>query len=381
MQREWGDTAKGCHRGRPRIRSSRCGPSVLLPSNFFDSVVEVTSQSVKWLETQFLARYQAEKERLEALRASDLEASAKEQAHQLDRIAKEGLAQVLSRRPKSGQKLLDLVADFVELGSMAILSTGSQRAGDFLNNQLRGRWAERVVASMPLPDLEIIPYGPSGAAMPGEENHRRIVATFGLIHHLEGKRPDLLAFDAAYWHALDPELSARAMTWPERPLDPVDVHVLSEAKFAIEVKSSTWHYAKRRAAGKGPLAITVKDEELATLSLWADRTGVPVLFIQVLFDELYCMSYRRMLAGRDRGYVYQDGDYTLDRARDSDKFVHRFFVDGAPHLCGEVAFPSASTAEVQILGDGSVVPYINLAPAAVISVKPAVIDAEVSYPN
>ena len=82
-----------------------------------------------------------------------------------------------------------LIREFLELGAKAILSTGAQRSGDFLNNQLRGRWAEDVVVSMWLPDLHLVAFGPSGAAMPGHEDHRRIITTFREIELVEGKRP------------------------------------------------------------------------------------------------------------------------------------------------------------------------------------------------
>src|SRR4051812_40198296 len=74
--------------------------------------------------------------------------------------------------------------------------------GDFLNNQLRGQWAERVAVSLPVPGLHLVEFGPSGAAMPGEEDHRKVIMTFKEISLLEGKRPDLLAFDTEVWDGL-----------------------------------------------------------------------------------------------------------------------------------------------------------------------------------
>jgi hypothetical protein len=68
----------------------------------------------------------------------------------------------------------------------------------------------------------LVPFGPSGAAMPGEENHRETIMTFREIMLLEGKRPDLIAFDSDVWKQLLEEERVKAATWPERVLEPAD---------------------------------------------------------------------------------------------------------------------------------------------------------------
>lgn len=169
--------------------------------------------------------------------------------------------------------------------------TGSQRGGDFLNNQLRGQWAERVALSMPIEGLDLVPFGPSGAAMPGEEDHREVIMTFREILLLESKRPDLLAFNRANWDGLGQAERERIAEWPKRRLEAADDLLVRQARCGIEVKNSTWHYETRRKAGGGPLSITVKKEEVADIQNWSSKTGLPVVFMQVLFDEVYCMSF------------------------------------------------------------------------------------------
>src|SRR5207248_7965063 len=146
-----------------------------------------------------------------------------------------------------------------------------------LNNQLRGQWAERVAVSLQVEGLVLRAFGPSAAAMPGEQDHRETVMTFRQIVLLEGKRPDLIAFDEEYWTGLSEQGQARVTTWPTRLLDEDDQALVRRARCGIEVKNSTWHYAKRREAGGGPLSITVKEEELKDLSAWVQKTGVPLL--------------------------------------------------------------------------------------------------------
>ncbi len=75
----------------------------------------------------------------------------------LTQVYERGLASVLGRRASAASqgKILQLVEEFTRLGAQAAISVGPQRAGDFLNNQLRGRWAEEVVLSLKVPGLNL----------------------------------------------------------------------------------------------------------------------------------------------------------------------------------------------------------------------------------
>ncbi len=210
----------------------------------------------------------------------------------LTQVYERGLASVLGRRASAASqgKILQLVEEFTRLGAQAAISVGPQRAGDFLNNQLRGRWAEVVVLSLKVPGLTLVPFGPSGAAMPGDEDHRAVVSTYAAISLLEGKRPDVLGFDSALYSTLDAADRERIRTWPTRLLDTEDHKLIGKAICALEVKNSLWHYGERRKhsgqidEGDRPLSITLKEEEVGPFQRWRDRTGVPVVFVQVLFE-------------------------------------------------------------------------------------------------
>lgn len=314
----------------------------------------------------FRAKYSQELEalqRLTALGRDKIGGGAEDNINLLGKIATGGLVKTISRRGEAGkEEVRELVREFVLYGAKAVLLTGSQRGGDFLNNQLRGQWAERVALSLPVPGLKMVPFGPSGAAMPGEQDHRKVIMTFKEIQLLEGKRPDLLGFKVAAWDALTPAEKALAQQWPERPLEQADKSIIRKALFGAEVKNSTWHYAKRRAAGGGSLSITVKKEEVGDIQRWSRNTRLPVIFLQVLFDEMYCMSFRRMEAAIKRERLYEDGDYELDE-QTGEKIYHKFHLVGDRHLCGKVVFPSESTAEVRTLEDGNIVPFIRYEPA------------------
>ena len=282
---------------------------------------------------------------------------------------------------RSRDDLLALVREFIRYDISSLLLTGAARAGDFLNNQLRGLWAERVVLTMSITGLSLFPFGPSGAAMPGEAGYREVVRTYREIQMFEGKRPDVIGVPTdrlAEWPATVRE---RVVSWPRRRLSTEDHDPISQAAIGIEVKNSTWHYARRREAGGGSLAITAKEEELRDYERWSLQTGLPVVFIQVLFDELYCMSFRRMLLAIDRGHVYREGDYLRDEQSGAGgKLYHRFFLEGDAHLCGRVEFPSESIAHVRVLNDGSVVPYLEFNPARALDVRSDVIWREIGFP-
>ena len=336
------------------------------------------------VEQLFQAQYAAEQaaiHRLAALDRKKLGAGAADNLKMLKEVAANGLAQSLAKRRKSPtpqDEIKTLVDEFLRFGAKAGLLTGSQRVGDFLNNQLRGQWAERVALSMAIGDLHLVEFGPSGAAMPGEEDHREVIMTFREIHLLEGKRPDLLAFGDSVWEGLDDSERRLALTWPNRRLEQRDEEIVKKARCGIEVKNSTWHYGQRRRAGGGPLSITVKREEVAEIRGWSSKTGLPVIFLQVLFDELYCMSFARMDAAIQRGHLYVAGDYELDD-QTTDKAYHKFHIAPPRHLCGKVVFPSESMAEVRVLEDGHVVPFIRFEPARATGIDSAMIREEIAH--
>lgn len=334
------------------------------------------------LEEQFADRYERERALLDAFWEKDgLSSGERTHIQQLDAAHERGLEESLRRLgPEGRTKRLTLFTEFVRFGAKAVLLTGSQRGGDFLNNQLRGQWAEQVAVSMNVPGLVLLPFGPSAAAMPGEADHRETIMTFRAVTLIEGKRPDLLAFDRALWDGLSPSDRALAETWPSRVLTDPDDRLVAKATAGVEVKNSTWHYKRRRAFGGGALSITVKAEEVHSIEGWQTKTGVPVIFFQVLFDELYCMSFRRMCKAIDDGLMYKHGDFVTDSVQGAGgKVWHRFHLDDYKHLCGDVTFPDASQAVIRVLENGSVVPYIAFTPAHATCTHPEVIGREIKY--
>lgn len=335
------------------------------------------------IDLRFNAKYRTETvalQRLEGLGKNVVGATAASRIATLHKLSREGVSICLAkaaRFPARKAEIHELIEEFLTFGAKAVLSTGAQRGGDFLNNQLRGQWAERVVLSMAIDDVRLIPFGPSGAAMPGEEDHREVIMTFKEIHLLEGKRPDLIAFSRQAYESLSSESRARAESWPKRRLDAADEEIVRQSLCGVEVKNSSWHYERRRDAGGGPLSITVKAEEVSEIANWCERYALPVVFIQVLFDELYCMSFRRMQQAIDRGQLYRPGDYLLDE-QTGEKTYHRFLLDDYRHRCGKVVFPNQSTAEVRVLKDGAVVPYINFQPAIAVDVATEIIQTELN---
>lgn len=333
------------------------------------------------LESAFRKHYSNTSELLESLSIAKIGKGEHKHILIVKRVHQVGLPAVLGRKSQdASEEVITLIQEFTKYGPKAILLTGAQRGGDFLNNQLRGQWAERVVLSMPFDDLVLIPFGPSGAAMPGEQDHREVIMTFREILLLEGKRPDVLAFNKSTWAAFTEEEKNRCQTWPKRRLEKEDRNLVRLALCGIEVKNSTWHYEARRKAGRWGLSITVKDEELSDLTSWSKQVGRPVIFLQVLFDEVYCMSYRRMLGAIKRGHVYVAKDYTKDAQTGAGgKLYHRFHLNDRKHHCADVEFPSKSKAVVRVLEDGSVVPYIVFEPARVCKVHPKVILDEIAH--
>jgi hypothetical protein len=334
------------------------------------------------LQSNFLAaftKFEATFGRL--LASSSLSPGEKRDLGRLAKIREMGLKSRYSKLKiqSSQDELLSLVQAFCAFGPSAVLKVGSQRGGDFLLNQLRGQWAELVCCSIEWPDHTILPFGPSGSAMPGEDDHESIVRTFREITLTEGKRPDLIVFGSEYWAQLSEPVKEAASKWPNRLLSPTEHAMVELSTCAIEVKHSTWHYSKRREAGGGPLAVTIKQEEIESISEWSARYGINVLFMQVLFDEVYCMSFLRMCDAIAKKQMYESGDYEAAKDRKTSKHTHRFFLNGETHLIARTVFPDQSKAFVTVLPHGYVIPHIKFDPIGTTDSRPDVVEKELAY--
>lgn len=318
-------------------------------------------------DEEIAAKWTAERFAVERLVASaDAQKGEKKVADLIRTMAERGLTQLLKRRQAAGQEaLVALARDFLDFGAAAILSTGSPRGGDFLATSLRGRWAEEVALSIQLDDYVILRFGPSESSMPGAEDHAATVRNYKAIQYIEGKRPDLMAIPSRIWHSLTVTQQTLAQQWPTRLLSEDEAAFIRQHGCGLEVKNSTWHYqTRRRNPEAGPLSVTVKDEELEPLGRWLTERGHQLIFIQVLFDEIYCLNYRRMQDAIARGHLYADGDYENKAERNAGgKLVHFFYLTDQRHKCGDVEFPADSTGHVEVLSNGSVAPYIHYAPA------------------
>ena len=138
-------------------------------------------------------------------------------------------------------------------------------------------------------------------------------------------------------------------------------------------------FAKGRRQSRPTYMIGVDPaKDLIMSALRIKAPGPLYVHFPTAFDEVYCMSFRRIVEAIDRGYLYAQGDYLLDD-QSGEKVYHKVHLADRRHLCGKVVFPSASTAEVRLLVDGNVVPYIRFAPATAFGVLPAVIFTEIDY--
>src|SRR5262249_41973770 len=132
------------------------------------------------LESRFKSKYPQEQAALDRLaKATGLEPSEKGRLKVLRQLDQQGLVRAWKRRQAKGQQeIQELLEECDRYGARVVLRSPPQRAGDFLNNQLRGQWAEQVALSMAIAGLRFVQFGPSGSAMPGEEDHREVMITF-----------------------------------------------------------------------------------------------------------------------------------------------------------------------------------------------------------
>jgi hypothetical protein len=184
-------------------------------------------------------------------------------------------------------------------GAFAVFDTTGGRGEDFAKNQDQGFWAEQLLRTFEGP-IRFVYFGLSDPISPWDPKYEATRRKHRYILLTEGKRPDLLVFEAATVRS-NPQI----LQWPEAPLTEKDVTLLQETALAgAEIKSSLQHYAGRQkyrtSSGAGDISVTVKQEEFTDLARWERDFMLPIVLMQVLVDAIFIMSYQTFRLSKGR---------------------------------------------------------------------------------
>lgn len=175
----------------------------------------------------------------------------------------------------------------------------SQVSGEFITNREQGDWAEELflkVINNNCMSLRAISYGRGENLIAGDEGFKKFFEEYQEELVSLGKCPDLLVFKIK---ALDSKISEEISSHKPRG-DIVDC--TKKAVAGIEVRSSAFlgnkyenYRGKNETKGRTFLSFTPKIEDLGGILRWVEIHGVPHYYVQVLFDRIYIISFKKIL--------------------------------------------------------------------------------------
>jgi hypothetical protein len=221
---------------------------------------------------------------------------------------------------------------------------------EFLINRQLGDWAEtllRVEINSKLKRFKALRYGASGRLIVGDPNFPKFFNTYHKEIKEIGKRPDLLFFKEEF---------IRKLNLPDDISDLTTTYLTElskEAVAAMEVRSSRYYAAIYEKSTGKKQSFTPKLEDLPVLTRWIFLHAVPCFYSQVFLDEIYMISFERVLE-----IIENTGDEYL-RSMEKNQRKWTFYIPVSEGvLIGKVKENPSWEAKLHILPDGRVIPYV-----------------------
>jgi hypothetical protein len=182
----------------------------------------------------------------------------------------------------------------------------TQASSEFLINKRLGDWGEDLIFRSIRSSTDYIPvkYGRAADTVAGEPGFKKFYKQYQDELDRFGKRPDLLVFRPQDYTRSDHDLSGAN---EDEIMD-----LVRNAVLGIEVRSSSYLSKKYRPGESSPfdvLSFTIKVEDIVVVLNWIQNTGVPHLYVQVPFDEVYGLEFHKALeivlnpANEDKTYA------------------------------------------------------------------------------
>jgi len=171
-------------------------------------------------------------------------------------------------------------------------SPPTQAFSDFLTHSEQGDWAETLffkgLKKLKIPYIPIR-YGRSDKIIAGDPDFKDFYERYQNELDSIGKRPDILLFKPdEYKKEWGEDIS-------QFSLDEL-FNIVPHAIVGFEVRSSAYLTKKYKPKDKRPfLSFTPKVEDLLVVLKWIDIFGVPQFYIQVFFDSIYAISFKKIL--------------------------------------------------------------------------------------
>lgn len=169
----------------------------------------------------------------------------------------------------------------------------SQAFSDFAIHREQGDWAEYML-TMGLNNAigskyDVVKYGKGDKIIAGQAGFKKFYKQYQAELDAIGKRPDVLVFQRDSVDVADvSRMSALELA-----------DIVKNAVLGIEIRSSSFLARKYRQKNEGDpakfLSFTLKLEDIQVVMKWVETYDVPHYCAQVFFDEIYMISFKRIL--------------------------------------------------------------------------------------
>lgn len=175
----------------------------------------------------------------------------------------------------------------------------SQVSGEFITNREQGDWAEALllkIVNEKCSGLKALSYGRGENLIAGDPAFKKFFEDYQDELVNLGKCPDLLIFEKDKLDAnTEKEILSKK---PRRDI----LESTKKALAGLEVRSSAFLSKKyegyrktNETKGRAFLSFTPKIEDLAGILRWVENHHVPHFYVQVLFDRMYLISFKKIL--------------------------------------------------------------------------------------
>lgn len=237
----------------------------------------------------------------------------------------------------------------------------SQAFSDFVIHREQGDWAECILTVGLRKAIgckyDIVKYGKSDKIIAGQKGFKEFYEQYQDELADIGKRPDILVFKKDM--CVD-DISTIKM--------PDLNNIVKNAIFGIEIRSSSFlakkYKKKNQEKQEKFLSFTVKLEDIHVVMRWIETYNVPHYYAQVFFDEIYIISFKKILE-TIRDHIKDKTIYRIERnSRNQLKTTFHINISQGMKI-GIIETPPISKSERTELDSGRLLHYVSFNNGAV----------------
>lgn len=232
----------------------------------------------------------------------------------------------------------------------------TQAASEFLTNKEQGDWAEELVLQIlnrNLKGFSGFSYGRKDSIVAGDPEFKKFYQDYQIELDRIGKCPDILIYDNRTATEVQSELNS------SKPREAIK-ETAQKAVAALEVRSSaflTLQYLEfikgkpqtgKKSKNREFLSFTPKVEDLIVILKWIQVHGVPHYYVQVFFDRIYAIPFKKILQILSDKNNLHTKYYIEKNSKNQFKSTIHINLDEGACIAQEVKVPKHTSATKQL---------------------------------